>query len=229
MNPPGDPLKRRLLGLYAALYGHFGPQRWWPGRSRFEIVAGAVLTQHTAWSGVERALANLRAARRLEPRRLAGLGPGRLGRLIRPAGTYRIKARRLLALSRFLLRRCGGRLERLRRDPLEALRAGLLAVPGVGPETADSILLYGAGRPVFVVDAYARRVLTRHRIMLPGIGYEELRARLESHLPRDPRLFNEYHALLVAVGKRHCRALPRCAGCPLRADLARFRIRPPRR
>jgi endonuclease-3 related protein len=229
MNPPGDPLKRRLLGLYTALYGHFGPQRWWPGRSRFEIVAGAILTQHTAWPGVERALKNLRAARRLEPRRLAGLRPDRLGRLIRPAGTYRIKARRLLALSRFLLRRCGGRLERLGREPLAALRAGLLRVGGVGPETADSILLYAAGRPVFVVDAYARRVLTRHRIVPSGIGYEELRAHLESHLPGDPRLFNEYHALLVAVGKRHCRAVPRCAACPLRADLARFKIRPPRR
>ncbi len=229
MKPPRDPLKRRLLGLYAALYGHFGPQRWWPGRSRFEIAAGAILTQHTAWAGVERAIANLRAARRLEARRLAGLGLGRLGRLIRPAGTYRVKARRLLALSRFLLHGCSGRLERLGREPLAALRAGLLRVPGVGPETADSILLYAAGRPVFVVDAYARRVLTRHRIVPRGIGYEDLRARLESHLPGDPRLLNEYHALLVAVGKRYCRTVPRCAGCPLRADLARFRIRPPRK
>jgi endonuclease-3 related protein len=222
-------LKRRLLGLYAALYGHFGPQRWWPGHSRFEIAAGAVLTQHTAWSGVERAIANLRAARRLDARRVAGLTRSRLGRLIRPAGTYRVKARRLLALSRFLLRRCGGRLERLGREPLESLRAGLLAVPGVGPETADSILLYAADRPVFVVDAYARRVLTRHRIVASGTGYEALRTLLESHLPGDPRLLNEYHALLVAVGKRYCRTVPRCAGCPLRGDLARFRIRPPRR
>ncbi len=229
MKAPRDPLKRRLLGLYAALYAHFGPQRWWPGRSRFEIATGAVLTQHTAWAGVERAIANLRAARRLDPQRLAALAPGRLARLIRPAGTYRVKARRLRALATFLLERSRGRLERFGREPLEALRTGLLRVSGVGPETADSILLYAAGRPVFVADAYARRVLARHRIVPSGIGYEALRSRLESHLPGDPRLFNEYHALLVAVGKRYCRTVPRCDDCPLRADLRRFGVRPPRR
>jgi endonuclease-3 related protein len=224
-------LRRRLLGLYVALYARFGPQHWWPGRSRFEVAVGAVLTQHTAWAGVERAIASLRAAGRLTPRRLAALPLSRLGQLIRPAGTWRLKARRLRALTRFLLARCGGRLERLERAPLHSLRAGLLGVPGIGPETADSILLYAAGRPVFVVDAYARRVLARHRVIRPGLGYEELRAWLEARLPRDPQLFNEYHALLVAVGKRYCRTVPRCAECPLRLDLARFRIRlrPPRR
>ncbi|HET7874623.1 MAG TPA: endonuclease III domain-containing protein [Methylomirabilota bacterium] len=187
------------------------------------------MTQHTAWAGVERAIGNLRAARRLDARRLAGLGPGALGRLIRPAGTYRVKASRLLALARFLLHRCGGRLERLARAPLEPLRADLLRVRGVGPETADSILLYATNRPVFVVDGYARRVLARHRLVRRDVGYEKLRALLESHLPGDPRLFNEFHALLVAVGKRYCRSIPRCEVCPLRADLGRFRIPRPRR
>lgn len=229
MRAVDQKLKRRLLGLYAALYAHFGAQRWWPGRSRFEVAVGAVLTQHTAWTGVKRAIANLRKARRLDPRRLVALGPVALGRLIRPAGTYRVKARRLLALARFLLDRCGGRLERLGPAPLERLRADLLRVPGVGPETADSILLYAADRPVFVVDGYARRVLVRHRLARRELGYEPLRARLESHLPGDPRLFNEFHALLVAVGKRYCRTIPRCERCPLRADLERFRIRPLRR
>ena len=224
-------LRRRLLGLYAALYAHFGPQHWWPGTSRFEVAVGAVLTQHTAWTGVERAIVNLRAAGRLEPGRLAALPLARLGRLIRPAGTWRLKARRLRALTRFLLARSGGRLERLERAPLHSLRAQLLGIPGIGPETADSILLYAVGRPVFVADAYTRRVLARHRLIRPGMGYEELRAWLEARLPSDPRFFNEYHALLVAVGKRYCRSVPRCAECPLRRDLARFRIRlrPPRR
>jgi endonuclease-3 related protein len=220
------PLRRRLLRLYGALHARFGPQHWWPARSRFEVAVGAVLTQHTAWTGVERAIANLRSEGQLDPARLAALPAGRLGRLIRPAGTYRVKARRLRALVEFLLSRFGGKIERLGRAPLPELRAELLRVRGIGPETADSILLYAAGRPVFVVDAYARRVLSRHRIVPRGIGYEALRGLLEAHLPGDPRLFNEYHALLVAVGKRYCRSAPRCAGCPLRFDL---RGRPPRR
>ena len=218
-------LRRRLLGLYVALYARFGPQEWWPGRSRFEVAVGAVLTQHTAWAGVERAIASLRAAGRLTPRRLAALPLSRLGQLIRPAGTWRLKARRLRALTHFVLARCGGRLERLERAPLHSLRAGLLGVPGIGPETADSILLYALGRPVFVVDAYTRRVLSRHRLLPHDAGYEDVRAFFERHLPSDPRLFNEYHARLVAIGKQYCRSRPHWAECPLRFDL---RGRPPR-
>jgi endonuclease-3 related protein len=212
-------LRHRLLRLYTALHARYGPQDWWPARGRFEVAVGAVLTQHTAWMGVERAIDNLRAARRLGPRRLARLALPRLGRLIRPAGTWRLKARRLRALAVFFLARAGGRLDRLRGAPLETLRAQLLAVPGIGPETADAILLYALGRPVFVADAYTRRVLSRHRIVPADIGYEELRRVVEAGLPRDPALFNELHALLVAVAKSHCRARPRCEGCPLRFDL----------
>jgi endonuclease III related protein len=212
-------LRRRLLRLYTALCARYGPQDWWPARSRFEVAVGAVLTQHTAWTGVARAIGNLRAARRLGPRPLSKLSLPRLGRLIRPAGTWRLKARRLRALAVFFLERAGGRLDRLRGAPLEALRAQLLAVPGVGPETADAILLYALDRPVFVADAYTRRVLSRHRLVPTDIGYEALRRYLETHLPGDPALFNELHALLVAVAKSHCRARPRCEGCPLRFDL----------
>jgi len=178
-----------------------------------------VLTQHTAWPGVARAIGNLHAARRLEARRLAALSPAALGRLIRPAGTWRLKARSLLALTRFLLDRAGGRPERLRGAPLAPLRRDLLAVPWIGPETADAILLYAAGRPVFVADAYTRRVLWRHRIVPRQGDYETLRHFLEGHLPGDPALFNELHALLVAVAKAHCRARPSCEGCPLAFDL----------
>jgi endonuclease-3 related protein len=212
-------LRRRLLRLYTALDARYGPQDWWPARSRFEVAVGAVLTQHTAWAGVARAIGNLRAARRLAPRRLCRLSLPRLGRLIRPAGTWRLKARRLRALAVFFVERAGGRLERLRRAHLESLRAQLLGVRGIGPETADAILLYALDRPVFVADAYTRRVLSRHRMVPADIGYEALRRYLETHLPGDPAVFNEFHALLVAVAKSHCRARPRCEGCPLRFDL----------
>jgi len=217
--PPRDRAKARLLRLYAALHRRFGPQRWWPARSPYEIAAGAVLTQHTAWANAARAIAALQARGLLTPRRVAALGIGGLGRVIRAAGTPRVKARRLRALTRWLLERVDGKLDRMRTMPLAGLRAELLDIPGLGPETADAILLYAAGRPVFVADAYARRILARHRLIDPRAGYEDARRWLEAHLPSDPELFNEFHALLVAVGKSNCRSVPRCEGCALRFDL----------
>ena len=217
--PPRDRTKARLLRLFAALGRRFGPQLWWPGRTPFEIAVGAILTQHTAWTSVERALAVLRRRRLLAPPRLHAVPLRALERLIRPAGTYRLKARRLRAFVRFILERFDGRMERLRREPVDALRRSLLTVSGLGPETADAILLYAAGRPVFVVDAYTRRVFARHRLIPPAASYEAVRAFVEAYLPSDPHLFNEYHALLVAVGKRYCRVAPRCRECPLRSDL----------
>lgn len=212
-------MKARLLRLYQALARRFGPQAWWPGHTPYEIAGGAVLTQHTAWANAARALAALRARGLLTARGVARLSGAELARVIRPAGTPRVKARRLLALTRWLLRRGGGAFTRMRALPLGPLRRDLLAVPGLGPETADAILLYAAHRPVFVADAYARRVLARHRLLPRGAGYEAARAFLEAHLPSDPALFSEFHALLVAVGKSHCRTVPRCERCPLRFDL----------
>lgn len=218
-------MKARLLRFYRALLGRFGPQHWWPGRTPFEVAVGAILTQHTAWTSAARAIVALRARRALVPERLVALTEVELAGVIRAAGTYRLKARRLLAFSRWLLDRFGGRFDGMRRAPLPSIRRELLSIPGLGPETADAILLYAAGRPVFVADAYARRVLVRHGLIGPRAGYEEARAFLEAHLPSDPALYNELHALLVALGKTHCRTVPRCTGCPLRADLGR---RPPR-
>ena len=217
--PPRDRAKRRLLRLYAALLRRFGPQRWWPGRTPYEIAVGAVLTQHTAWPNAARAVEVLRTKRLLTPARVASLDSSELAGLIRPAGTPRVKARRILALTGWLVESMGGSFSRLRRAPLVPLRRRLLDIPGLGPETADAILLYAADRPVFVADAYTRRILSRHRLIGPAPGYEETRAWLEAHLPSDPTLFNEFHALLVAVGKSHCRPAPRCKDCPLRADL----------
>jgi len=223
--PRGGPLRRRLLRLYDVLYRRFGPQNWWPARSTFEVVVGAILTQSAAWVNVERAIRRLREAGVLQPAALHTLSPQRLATLVRPSGFFRVKTKRLRAFVRHLARRHGGDLRRLLLQPASALRAELLAIPGIGPETADSILLYAAGRPVFVVDAYTRRILSRHRIVPPDVDYAGLQAVFMDNLPRDPALFNEYHALLVRVAKEYCRSQPRCEVCPLRFDL---RGHPPR-
>jgi endonuclease-3 related protein len=217
--PPRDPVKARLLRLHRALLRRFGPQGWWPGKTPFEVSVGAVLTQHTAWTSAARAISALRRAGRLSPGAVDRLDEAQLAALIRSAGTYRMKARRLKAFTRWLVQRLGGRYEAMRRMPLGPLRAELLAVPGLGPETVDAILLYAAHRPAFVADAYARRVLSRHGLLTGGAGYEEARRFVEAHLPSDPALFNEFHALLVEAGKRYCRTVPACAACPLRVDL----------
>jgi endonuclease-3 related protein len=218
--PPRDLVRERLLRMYRDLLRQFGPQSWWPGRGPFEIAVGAILTQHTAWSQAARAVAALRARRLLSPHALAAAPDAVLLEAVRPAGTYRLKARRLRDFTGWLLARFGGRFAGMRRAPLALIRRELLAVPGLGPETADAILLYAAGRPVFVADAYARRVLVRHRLLPPRANYETARAFIESHLPSDPALLNELHALLVTVGKTFCRPVPRCAACPLARDLA---------
>jgi endonuclease-3 related protein len=217
--PPRDLVRARLLRLYRDLLRAFGPQGWWPGDSPFEIAIGAILTQHTAWSQAARAVAALRARRLLSARAIVAARERVLLDAIRPAGTYRLKARRVRAFSAWLLSRSGGRFEGMRRAPLGSIRRELLGVPGLGPETVDAILLYAAGRPVFVADAYARRVLARHRLLSARADYESARAFVEAHLPSDPALFNEFHALLVAAGKEHCRTIARCDGCPLRPDL----------
>ena len=217
--PPRDRIKARLLRLYRALLTRYGPQDWWPARTPFEVAVGAILTQHTAWSGAARAVAALRARGLLAPHRLAFGDDALVAALVRPAGTYRLKARRLRDFARWLVARFAGDFREMRRAPLGPLRREVLSVPGLGPETADAILLYAAGRPVFVADAYTRRVLARHRLVPRDAGYEQARLFVEAHLPSDPALFNEFHALLVAVAKAHCRTVPRCERCPLSPDL----------
>jgi endonuclease-3 related protein len=225
LRPRPDRHRRRVLGLYDRLHRRYGPQCWWPARSRFEVVVGAILTQNAAWRNAARAIARLRAAGALTVPAVLALPPTRLAALLRPSGTFRVKARRLRAFARHVADRHGGRLGRLLALPLPALRAELRGIPGIGPETADAVALYAAGRPIFVVDAYTRRILARHRLVALDADYAQVQALLMAHLPHDPALFNEFHALLVRVGKEHCRIRPRCEGCPLRFDL---RGRPPR-
>lgn len=209
-----------IAAIGERLWRHYGPLGWWPAETPFEVVVGAVLTQNTAWSNVERAIANLKAAGLLAPAALLALPTEALAERIRPAGTYRVKARRLKALLAWL----GEDWEARLRGETEEVRAGLLSVPGVGPETADAILLYAVGHPTFVIDAYTRRVLRRVGVAPPHDTYEAWRAMFMAALPRDPQLYNEYHAGLVQLAKDHCRAAPRCPGCPLLGLCATGRV-----
>ncbi len=205
-----------LTSVYGALFRRLGPQHWWPGRTRIEIVVGAILTQNTAWSNVEKAIRRLRAAGALDLRRLHEARIETLAGWIRPAGYFRVKARRLRAFTDMVYRRFGGRLSRLFALPTPELRRVLLEVNGIGPETADSIVLYAARRPVFVVDAYTRRFLERHGWLQAGADYDDVAALFTGLIPRRESLYNEYHALIVVLGKTWCRPSPRCADCPLR-------------
>jgi endonuclease-3 related protein len=205
-----------LRSYFDALFAAHGPQQWWPGRTRFEIIVGAILTQNTSWTNVERAIRNLRDARLLSPQAIRRVRSTRLEQLLRPSGYFRQKAKTLKSFVDFLYASHTGSLSRLFATPTAVLRDQLLALRGIGPETADSILLYAGKHPVFVVDAYTRRTLERHGQAHPKSSYEEIRAAFESALPRDHQLFNEFHALIVHTGKNYCRRSdPRCSECPL--------------
>ena len=194
----------------------YGPQHWWPGDSPFEIMAGAVLTQNTAWSNVERAIANLKAAHALSVEAMLVMPVDELAALIRPAGYFNVKARRLRALLEWI--RLKGGVEALMEWPDASLRAGLLSVHGVGPETADDMMLYAFHRPVFVIDAYTRRILGRLGLTESKADYEVLRGMIEAELGPNVPLFNQFHALIVAHGKEVCRPKPRCGQCALVSD-----------
>ncbi len=208
-----DATKRALSDIYHRLYAAFGPQHWWPGDTPLEVAVGAILTQNTAWRNVERAVSVLKSRRLLNLTRLGRVPPSELAPLIRSAGFHRVKAARLAAFLQWLT--AHGGFSGLSRMPTRTLRPLLLSCYGIGPETADSVLLYALGRPVFVVDAYTRRVLLRYGLIAGNEPYDSLRGLLESALPRRPRLYNEYHALLVRLGKENCRARPSCGHCPL--------------
>ncbi len=209
----------RLLALHRAMLEALGPSHWWPGESPFEVMVGAILTQNTSWANVAKAIATLRAADLLDPERLDAVPVDELAELIRPAGYFRLKAGRLKHFLAFL-RENAYDLPALAARDTAALRQDLLAVTGIGPETADSILLYALGHPVFVVDAYTRRIASRHGLVPEDIDYHELQSFFADALPPDPALFNEYHALLVRVGHGYCRkSKPDCAACPLQPFL----------
>ncbi len=210
--PPPLPLDQ----AFAALHRAWGPQGWWPARSSLEMMVGAILTQNTAWTNVERAIARLRQERALSLAALRRTPEAQLAEWIRPSGYFNQKALRLKALVGLVDDAYGGSLRRLLQDDPDRLRVRLLAVNGIGPETADSILLYAAHAPYFVVDAYTRRFLVRHGALGAKASYDEVAALFTRALPASAALYNEFHALIVRLGKEHCHArTPRCAGCPL--------------
>lgn len=202
--------------MYEILNDYFGNLNWWPGETPFEIAVGAILTQNTNWTNVERAIENLKSANLLSPGRLLEEKDDTISELIRPSGYYNIKTKRLKAFLGFLDSEYGGVMERMFEESLSTLRKKLLKVKGVGEETADSILLYGGDKPVFVVDAYTRRILTRHGIIDDDYSYEDIQELFMTHLAPDVPLYNQYHALLVNTGKLFCRREPRCRECPLK-------------
>jgi endonuclease-3 related protein len=240
--------KSSILSYYTSMLRRYGPQNWWPAQSRFEVIVGAYLTQNTNWGNVERAMGNLSRARVLSVKGIRELPLGRLQKLVRPSGYFRQKAVKLKTFIRFLDKNYSGSLYRMFGQPTEKLRAELLALNGVGPETADSILLYAGSHPVFVVDAYTRRIFERHGLVTAKTNYEEIRALIEQALsgaspdslkadqngsdPRHPvsrmsrmsrselaQHYNELHALIVRVGNQYCRKTAKCEECPLREFL----------
>ena len=205
-----------LQDVYERLLAAHGPRDWWPGDTPFEIMVGAILTQNTAWTNVEKAITALKARARLSPEAILAARRDHLARWIRPSGYFNLKAERLRQFCRWYLDQGGW--EGLRTRDTARLRQELLAVKGIGPETADDMLLYAFERPVFVIDAYTRRIFSRLGLLEDGMGYEELRARFEQELGPDVALFNEYHALIVQHGKDVCRTRPRCGECVLAPD-----------
>jgi len=208
-------LKKTLPEIYRMLFARFGPQRWWPAPEPFEIIVGAILTQSTAWTNVEKAIANLKAAGKLSPEALRQLPEAELAALIRPSGYYNVKARKLKAFTDWFGEQYGDSLENLFSGDIDNLRRQLLGVYGIGEETADSIILYAGNKPVFVIDAYTRRIISRLGLSPKTDSYAAHQELFMSNLPPDAALFNEYHALLVRLGKDFCRKRPLCEGCCL--------------
>lgn len=218
---------QKLQAVYRDLRRAFGHQHWWPGKTPFEIMVGAILTQNTAWTNVEKAIRNLKKAGVLNPRAMVSLSRRRLAALIRPSGYFNVKSARLRHFARYLRARYGGSVARMKRQKTGELRDELLRLNGIGPETADSILLYALEKPVFVIDAYTKRVFSRHGLQalplpvsksgLHAAGYQQWQDAFTRHLPPgNAGLFNDYHAQIVQLAKKYCKAsIPLCDRCPL--------------
>ena len=218
--------KEELLQIFQHLLREIGPRGWWPADSPFEVMVGAILTQNTAWANVKKAIANLKAHGLLDPQKLHAVPEAELAELIRPSGYYNQKAKKLKAFVAYFLRRYGGSVKRMKSQSTEKLRRELLQLYGIGPETADSILLYALDKPVFVIDAYTHRIFERHGWLDGRLSYDEFQRLFHRHLGPDAELFNEFHALLDYVGHFYCRRTPRCEACPLRPWLQGNRREP---
>ncbi len=204
------------MEFFEKMYNFFGPLHWWPGDTPFEIMVGAILTQNTSWANVERAIDNLKKRDLLDPYKLFRLPEEELKELIKPSGFFNIKTKRLKSFLKFFIEEYGGNIDKMKKEELWSLRKKLLEINGIGKETADSILLYALEKPIFVVDAYTKRIFSRHHLISENIEYDALQRFFMDHLPRDVSLYNEYHAQIVLTGKTYCRKKPICEECPLK-------------
>ena len=210
-------MSRKIRAIYKKLFRAFGQQHWWPAKSGFEVILGAILTQNTSWRNVQRALLHLKKSGNFSPAGLKALPLKELSQLIRPAGFYNFKAAYIKEFLKFFFKEYRGSLPKMRLKNKDLLRAQLLSLKGIGPETADSILLYALDKPVFVVDAYTRRILSRHHLIKPQDSYTDIQGLFERSLEQDSKMFNEYHALLVKLAKDYClKNKPKCQLCPLK-------------
>lgn len=215
MSKRTKPQEKNLIKIYRLLYKAFGPQHWWPGDTPFEVAVGAILTQNTNWGNVEKAINNLKSHKTFNAKALHKMQKKQLADLIKPAGYFNVKAKRLKEFLNFLMNHYEGSMKKMRAEDKRTLRKKLLSVNGIGPETADSILLYALEKPVFVIDAYTKRIMQRHKLAPEKATYHELQELFHENLPQKTKLYNEYHALFVKLGKDYCKTKPKCERCPL--------------
>jgi len=206
---------QQLISVYRQLDRHFGPLNWWPGETPFEVAVGAILTQNTSWKNVETAIRRLKNADLLTPQALQNAKEQEVALLIRPSGYYNLKTKRVKNFVGFLMDTYNGSMSRMFQEDMWPLRRNLLEIKGIGEETADSILLYAGNKPIFVVDAYTRRIFTRHGIPMDTWKYGEIQTLFMQYLPEEVGVYNQYHALIVNAGKHYCRKIPVCERCPL--------------
>ena len=202
--------------MYNLLYNHFGPQGWWPAETPFEVMVGAILTQNTAWTNVEKCIKNLKEKGFLSPKKLYNLPTDKLSELIRPSGYFKIKAQRLKEFIRFIFKEYKGDIDKMLKEDGLILREKLLRIKGIGEETADSILLYATNKPFFVVDTYTKRICSRHGLIDGDVSYKDLQRLFTENLDLDIYLYKEFHALIVKTGKLFCKKEPECKDCPLK-------------
>ena len=208
---------KSLKNIYQTLYNHFGPQHWWPGDTPFEVIVGAILTQQTSWNNAEKAIKNLKKENLLDSKKLHDIKNEKLERLIKSSGYYRQKTKKLKNFMNFLWENYDGSLEKLFDQPIPKLRKNLLSINGIGKETADSIILYAANKPIFVIDSYTVRLINRLGITQEK-DYNKIQELFQKNLSQYVHLFNEYHALIVHLGKNYCKKKPRCDECPLKQN-----------
>lgn len=211
-------VSNRIKEFYKSLYSRYGPQHWWPAESALECILGTILTQNTSWANVEKAFENLKARSLISIDKLDSIQTEKLANLIRPSGYFNQKAIKIKTFVSYVKKTYDGDLDKMLGQDTHKLREELLCIKGIGPETADSILLYALNKPVFVIDTYTYRVLSRHSIIPERTSYQDMQELLTNSLPIDVQIFNEYHALFVKVGKEHCKRKAICRGCPLEYD-----------